>query len=414
MKSLQPRTKDKTLRRMQLWGTGFAAAVMLLWALTTLMVSLHVQAEDALPLPQRDGRMVLYVNDQSDLGLTDDMAVHIDQINYAFALIEDGRATGAHWKGMDEMEAFLKKHGHIDGVLAVGGWGAEGFSDACATEEGRVMLADSILALMDKHGFTGVDIDWEYPGSSAAGIKSSENDVENWYELLKLLRVGLDQRQEEQGRDFLLSVALGAGEAQLNAVDGERLNDLVDQAVVMAYDLKGFDRLTGHHAGLYPDGQTVNSGAYAVNALTDSGLSPGKVLLGVPAYGRIWRQVLSTGNGLNVHAATAGNKTMPYAELEELVSRDYRQFYDEQAQAAWWYDGETFISGEDAQSLKAKADWLRDNGLMGAAVWAQHHDPEGRMRAALDAALTDHFGGESPSALAEIGATDTDIQEEKD
>ena len=64
---------------------------------------------------------------------------------------------------------YLKRHPHITGVLSVGGWGAEGFSDATATAQGREKLAQSILELMDKHGFRGVDLDWEYPGSSMGG-----------------------------------------------------------------------------------------------------------------------------------------------------------------------------------------------------------------------------------------------------
>lgn len=346
-----------------------------------------VQAEERLPLAQRDGKVVLYVSDQADPGLTDDMAPHIDQINYAFALLEDGKATDSHWRGGGKISAYLKRHSHIRGVLAVGGWGAEGFSDACATAQGREKLAESILSLMDKYGFTGVDIDWEYPGSSAAGIVSREEDVENWYLLLKILRQGLLQRQEASGRTYVLSVALGAGEEHLNAVDGKRLNALVDQAVVMAYDLQGFDRLTGHHAGLYPDGETKNSGAYAVSRLMEGGLAAEKILLGVPAYGRMWRQVQGDGNGLHVRAATSGNKTVSYPQLQALAEKGYQRHWDEAAQATWWYDGTNFVSGEDEQSLTAKAAYLREAGLGGAAVWAQYHDPDGTLIATLASAL---------------------------
>ncbi|MGN0746866.1 MAG: glycoside hydrolase family 18 protein [Aristaeellaceae bacterium] len=346
-----------------------------------------VAAEEAVSLPARDGRVVLYVMDQPDLGLTDAMAPHIDQINYAFALLEGGEADGSHWQGIRQLEGYLDRHGHIDGVLSVGGWGAEGFSDACATAEGRERLADSILRLMDRYGFTGVDIDWEYPGSSAAGIKSREEDVDNWYALLALLREGLDQRQTERGRDYLLSVALGAGAEQLALVDGERLGSLVDQAVIMAYDLQGFDRMTGHHAGLYPAGDTPNSGAFAVNALTESGLFAGKILLGVPAYGRVWRQVSGDNDGLHQRAATAGNRTLRFDELKQLESQGYDRHYDEEAQAAWWLGGGSFVSGEDEASLAAKAQWLRENGLLGAAVWAQHQDPEGALLMTLSDAL---------------------------
>lgn len=398
MPFFKPRTKEKAQHTLRKRMMAMVVAGMTLTTGLTALQGDPVEAEEAQPLPARDGRVVLYVMDQPELGLTDDMAPYIDQINYAFALLEGGEAHGSHWQGIRQLEGYLNRHGHIDGVLSVGGWGAEGFSDACATAEGREKLADSILRLMDRYGFTGVDIDWEYPGSSAAGIKSREEDVDNWYALLALLREGLDQRQTERGRDYLLSVALGAGAEQLAMVDGERLGGLVDQAVVMAYDMQGFDRITGHHAGLYPAGDTPNSGAWAVNALTDSGLFAGKILLGVPAYGRVWRQVSGGGNGLYQRAATAGNRTLRYDELQALESQGYTRHYDEEAQAAWWFNGSDFVSGEDEASLTAKADWLRENGLLGAAVWAQHQDPEGALLAALSDALSDAL---TPSPIAE-------------
>lgn len=403
---LKPRTNDNTRRRLGKRMMAMTLGTMMMLTALSGIQAMHVGAEESLPLPRRDGRTVLYVMDEADLKLTDDQAQHINQINYAFALLEDGRANGDHWVGVKELESFLRRHEHIDGVVSVGGWGAEGFSDACATEEGRAVLAESILQLMDKHGFVGVDIDWEYPGSSAAGIVSREEDEENWYELLRILRQGLDERQAATGRDHLLSVAIGGGQAQLDRVDGERLGELVDQAVIMAYDLKGAERITGHHAGLYPDGNTPDSGAYAVKRLTDSGLFAGKILLGIPSYGRMWRQVGNSTDGLNARAATPGNKYLRYDEILALEKNGYIMHYDDQAQAAWWFDGTNFVSGESAQSIQYKADWLRDNGLLGAAVWAQHQDPEGVLMATLDAALTDHFSGEGGEDSADTQEND--------
>ena len=80
--------------------------------------------------------------------LKDEQADSIDQINYAFALIRDGEASLSHMAGLDKLAAYLKRHPHITAVLSVGGWGADGFSQACATVEGRTRLADSLLAAM--------------------------------------------------------------------------------------------------------------------------------------------------------------------------------------------------------------------------------------------------------------------------
>lgn len=389
MSDKKPRTDAKKPRK--LWRK--LALMGLLLAVTGVSVSggaydtKAAQAEEEAPMITRKGRTVMYIMDSPSLKLRDEDAASLDQLNYSFALIKNGKADGSHWLGVKKVTSFLKKHPHVDGVLSVGGWGADGFSDACLTEEGRKTLADSILALMDECGFVGVDIDWEYPGVSGTGIVSREEDVENWYALLALLREGLDQREALHGREYILSVALGAGENHMKVLDPARLAPLLDQAVVMAYDLSGFDRITGHHAGLYPNENRATTGAKAVRTLIEGGLPAEKILLGMPAYGRVWRQVSGGGDGLDQRANTSGNKTITFDEVLRLEDQGYTRRYDEKAQAAWWFDGSTFVSAEDDRSIAYKGQWIVENNLLGAAVWQYTQDASGAMLAMLDAAL---------------------------
>ena len=384
-----PRTKERKPKRF----VKKTLLLMLLLVVTGLNVSSGAYTTQAAAAAEeedvnkRKGRTVMYVMDAYDLQLRDADAHALDQLNYSFALIKDGKADGSHWMGLKKVQAFLKRNPHVDGVLSVGGWGADGFSDACLTEESRKTLADSLLDLMDSCGFVGIDVDWEYPGVSGTGIVSRDEDVENWYALLALLREGLDQREALHGREYYLSVALGAGEQQLNVLDPNRLDSLLDQAVVMAYDMAGFDRITGHHAALYPESARPLSGAYAVKQLVDGGLSAEKILLGVPAYGRVWRQVSGGGNGLNQRANTSGNKTISFDALLRLEKQGYTRHYDEKAQAAWWFDGSSFVSGEDDRSIACKGKWVVDNGLQGIAVWQYTQDADGALLGMLDAAM---------------------------
>ena len=384
-----PRTKDKKPRRLR----KKMMLLLLLLAVTGVSVS-HgayntqaATAEEEAPMNIRKGRTVMYIMDSHNMQLRDEDAHALDQLNYSFALIKDGRADGSHWMGLKQVQSFLKKHPHIDGVVSVGGWGADGFSDACLTEEGRNILADSLLKLMDDCGFVGIDVDWEYPGVPGTGIVSREEDVENWYAFLTILREGLDEREVLHGREYHLSVALGAGDSQLAVLDAARLAPLLDQAVVMAYDLSGFDRITGHHAGLYPNENRPMSGAKAVRTLVDGGFPADKILLGMPAYGRVWRQVSGGGDGLDQRANTSGNKTISFDEILRLEKQGYTRYYDEKAQAAWWFDGTTFVSGEDDHSIAYKGQWIVENGLQGAAVWQYTQDQSGAMLVMLDAAL---------------------------
>lgn len=389
MLNKQRRTKEERARGMRrILLAGACAAIALAAGIAPTAIAPPAEATGEGTRVKRGGRIVSYLSDAQTLPLPTGGAAKPDQINYAFALIENGEATGAHWRGVKQLEKYLRAHPEVDGVLSVGGWGAEGFSDACATAAGREKLAESILRLMDAHGFVGVDIDWEYPGSSAAGIKSRPEDEENWYALLALLRKSLDERKAVQGRDYLLSVAVGAGAQQLAAADGARLNRLVDQVVVMAYDLKGFERVTGHHAGLSPENPVAGTGAYAVETLTRSGLSKGKVLLGMPAYARVWRQVSGGGDGLAQRAATSGSRTMSFDAAQALEKEGYTRYYDDAAKAAWLFDGDTFVSVEDERSVKDKIAWTLQKKLQGVAVWSMNQDADGTMLALLDQALS--------------------------
>ncbi len=391
--NIRPRTNDKK-KPIAL----MTAAVLLAFVLIPFgSLSPIVTADETAPAPSRSGRIVQYVQDASSFPLTDAQAQQIDQINYAFALIADGQADVSHMRVLDEVQRYLMRHPHITGVLSIGGWGADGFSQACQTPAGRQLLTNSLLSLMDAYGFTGVDIDWEYPGMSSGGTASSESDVENWYALLSLLRAGLDEREASTGREYVLSVALSAGEEQIAAIDGERLNSLVDQAVVMAYDLRGFDRMTGHHAGLYPDGETMLSGAWAVLAWMNSGLSADRILLGIPQYGRMWRNVSSTGDGLHARAETSGNKIIPLNDIPGMIeSGGYARHYDGNAQAPYLFNGTNFVSYDDAESAAAKAAYAQEHGLLGTALWAAGHDVNGMLLDALDAAFAPQ-SDENPS-----------------
>lgn len=52
--------------------------------------------------------------------------------------------------------------------IAVGGWGVGGkpFSDMASSSSSRKAFIDSAAEFMDKYGFDGIDIDWEYPAAT--------------------------------------------------------------------------------------------------------------------------------------------------------------------------------------------------------------------------------------------------------
>ena len=112
---------ERTCEAFKRKKTGFhrlwMSATLALMTLTTmghmLLPTSQSQVAQAAALPARQGNITVYVQDKAGLSLRDADAEHLDQINYAFALLEDGEATGDHWQSVSTVTKYLKRHPHI-------------------------------------------------------------------------------------------------------------------------------------------------------------------------------------------------------------------------------------------------------------------------------------------------------------
>ena len=124
-------------------------------------------------------KVIGYVSTK-DLGTLKEQDIkNLDVINIAFGLIERHRVVWDSCGNEEYLPKIREINPDIKIVLSVGGWGADGFSQAARTEEGRALFAVSAVSLVETYGLDGIDIDWEYPGTSLAGIGSHVNDKEN-------------------------------------------------------------------------------------------------------------------------------------------------------------------------------------------------------------------------------------------
>ena len=125
-------------------------------------------------------------------------AAKLTHINYAFARIDaEGQAILPH-PGAAGNLALLRslkvKNPELKILISVGGWEAEGFSDAAVSKASREKFARSVVMLLREHSLDGVDLDWEYPGQSVSGIKSRPQDKQNFTALLREVRAQLGDR----------------------------------------------------------------------------------------------------------------------------------------------------------------------------------------------------------------------------
>ena len=300
----------------------------------------------------------------------------LDVINIAFGHVVDGSIV---WDGSEKKEALKRlreKNPELKILLSVGGWSAGGFSLASRTEEGRKKMAQTGLALVEEYGLDGIDIDWEYPGTSIAGIDSDPSDGENFVLLLAALREALGGWS---GGKMVTIAAGGDGYFTLQT-DMGKAAEYLDYVQLMTYDLQGgFQKVTGHHAALYHSRCNLIDacGHKCTQNFHQAGVPMEKLILGVPFYSRKGAGVMpGSMYGLGMEAQTVGGYGPDYTELTAgyIDKNGFVRHWDDQAGVPWLYDGKTFISYEDEQSLANKVNYVKDNGLGGIMYWEYRSD----------------------------------------
>lgn len=367
------------------WWRSLALASMLWLGLSGGATPVTETSEETASAEIQQKRTAAYVFDRPGLVFEDRDAANLEQLNFSFGLIKNGEVNGDHWRSIDQFKAFIARHPHILPVLSIGGWGADGFSQAAATEEGRARFVDSTLVLMQKHGFLGVDIDWEYPGSAAAGIAADPADRENYTLLLKALREGLDRLTADDGKPRLLATAIGALPALIENIDCKAVGEVVDQINLMTYDLQTA-KVASHHTALYGDARYPLSADHAVKAFTEAGIPKEKIMIGVAFYGRRFTLAEKTDAPVFAPATDIGADTLSYAKVLVLAKRAPALF-DENAKAPYVFDGQSFVTYDDPVSIGHKGDYVLQNDLMGLMCWEYGGDPSGELLSAMHDSL---------------------------
>ena len=335
-------------------------------------------------------KLIGYVS-TNDLSLLSDSDIRaLDVINLAFGHIVNGCVYYAPDCVSEEFKRIRKENADCKLVLSIGGWGAGGFSEAAADEEGREKFALTAVEIIKKYELDGLDIDWEYPCISTAGIAATYDDRENFTKLIKTSREIMDK---ELGKDKMLTIAAGAGEYFINSTNMREVEKYLDYVQLMTYDLRGgYHIITGHHTNLLDDKKDIlqASAKKAAACFENAGVPREKLILGAAYYSRMWKGVPDRENGLHQMAETTGGYGPSYGELvKDYINKNgYKRYFDEEARAPWLFNGDTFISYDDEESCKEKAEYVVNNGLGGIMFWEYRLDETRTltevMRKALD------------------------------
>ncbi|MBO0935585.1 glycoside hydrolase family 18 protein [Fibrella sp. HMF5335] len=319
-------------------------------------------------------------------------AQKLTHINYAFAvptasgLLAPISANDS--ANLAKLTALRQVNKDLNILISIGGWGGcKYFSDVALTDASRQRFADNAVAFLKKYQLDGLDIDWEYPAQIGAGNLFRPEDKQTFTLFLKALRDRLDQQGKQDNRPaarhYLLTAATGGDTAFVSHTELGKAQRYLDYVNIMTYDLyHGNDRVTGHHSPLGQSkkgNQSRNSSISAVEGHVQAGVPIGKIVLGLPFYGRGWTNVTDKDNGLyQPQAATGKHLFISHDELvDKYINKNgFTRYWDTDAQSPYLWNptSRMFISYADPESLAARVAWVKAKGLAGVMFWEYKYD----------------------------------------
>lgn len=287
----------------------------------------------------------------------------VTHINYAFGHVNN-TFNGIRIDNESRLRTLTelkKQYPKLKVLLSVGGWGSGRFSEMAATTENRAQFAEDCRRVVKEYHLDGIDIDWEYPGSSAAKISSSPDDKAHYTLLMQEIR-------KRTGKASLLTLA---SVADAKYIDFKAIEPIVDFVNIMTYDM---GNPPYHHAGLYRSRYTSGiSVDEAVTAHVNAGIPLAKLVLGIPFYG---------------HGRNGIAGFIDYKEIVNLTG--YTKKWDEEAMVPYLENdqAEFVCTYETPESIAIKCDYLLKRGMLGAMYWEYGGDTEdGVLRKAVFAGV---------------------------
>lgn len=319
---------------------------------------------------------------------------HIDHtlcthIVYGFAVLDYSELTiKAHdsWADFDnrfyERVVAYKKRG-LKVLLALGGWNdsaGDKYSRLVNNPSSRKKFIEHAIRFLEKYNFDGLDLDWEYPKCWQVNCnKGPDSDREGFAALLQELSAELKPRQ------LLLTAAVSPNKMVIDkGYDVPVLAKYLDWIAVMTYDYHGqWDKKTGHVAPLYyhPNDEFYFFNAnYTINYWISKGAPPRSIVMGMPLYGQSFTindPRANTGLNSPASAGNAGEFTraagfLSYYEICDRVrNRGWTVVQDPEGRMGpYAYKGNQWVSFDDPDMIRKKAQFVRDLGLGGGMIWA--------------------------------------------
>lgn len=322
--------------------------MILLAALSVFISCSSVKAEKRQTSAPDSKVVVAYVTSWSEVMPEPQYMTHI---NYAFGHVNEtfNGVKVDNEERLRQIVALKQQKPELKVLLSIGGWGSGRFSEMVANDKDRRAFAKDCQRIVKEFGLDGIDIDWEYPTSSAAGISSSPDDTKNFTLLMRDIRKAIGKKKQ------LTLATVASGEY----IDFPAILPYIDFVNIMSYDMASAPK---HHSALFRSENSGNiTGAEAVAAHLKAGVPASRLVMGMPFYGR------------------GGNGFPNFQDFNKVGhSKDYTEKWDEGAKVPYLVDRDnTLVFGyENPRSLAIKCQYILNQNLLGGMYWDYSGDNE--------------------------------------
>ncbi|KAI4081953.1 oviductal glycoprotein 1 [Homo sapiens] len=281
-----------------------------------------------------------------------------------------------------EFNKLKERNRELKTLLSIGGWnfGTSRFTTMLSTFANREKFIASVISLLRTHDFDGLDLFFLYPGLRGSPMH------DRWTFLFLIEELLFAFRKEAlltmRPRLLLSAAVSGVPHIVQTSYDVRFLGRLLDFINVLSYDLHGsWERFTGHNSPLFSLPEDPKSSAYAMNYWRKLGAPSEKLIMGIPTYGRTFRLLKASKNGLQARAigpASPGKYTkqegfLAYFEICSFVWGAKKHWIDYQY-VPYANKGKEWVGYDNAISFSYKAWFIRREHFGGAMVWTLDMD----------------------------------------
>ncbi len=246
------------------------------------------------------------------------------------------------------------------------------FARLASSASTRQAFATNLNNLLNKYGYAGAELDWEFPANST--------DRANLTALVSTLRSTL-------GTGKTLSISAPSNNWNGQWEDMAALNRYLDWFSVMTYDMSGagWSAQVDDNAALYASHSGEENASADMAYYESFGIPRSKILLGLPFFGQQFNAATAI---YQTNNAPSSGSAPDYKDIAPLIGNGWTAYRGASSQAPYLLrnGASGVISYDDATSIAAKCSFVKNNSLGGVMIWHLGKDLVGGSQPLLQAA----------------------------